>query len=271
MNTRQGGLRFMNAARMLYGLYLSAQGAQNQTLRLQTIANNVANANTTAFKRDLAVFQDHLPFDVEHGHLTHPPGDLNLSTGGTTIAFTQTDFTEGPLVNTKSEFDVALTGPGFLQVRDGKDTFLTRNGQLTQNDLGEIVTQDQGWPVLNTEGDSIFVPPGASQLTITSDGQVFAGNERGEFIALGQINVVEPAHLESLEKLGDSLYRTAGPLGPPTSPVQIRQGYLEASGVNPISETVQMIEASRAFETNINMIRFQDESLSRLLQSISRQ
>ena len=75
----------MNAARMLYGLYLSAQGAQNQALRLETIANNVANANTTAFKRDLAVFQDHLPFDLEHGHITHPPGDLNQSTGGTTI------------------------------------------------------------------------------------------------------------------------------------------------------------------------------------------
>jgi flagellar basal-body rod protein FlgF len=271
MNTRQGGLRFKNAARMLYGLYLSAQGAQNQTLRLNTIANNVANANTTAFKRDLAVFQDHLPFDLEHGNLTHPPGGLNQSTGGTTIAFTQTDFTEGPLINTKSDFDIALTGPGFLQVRDGKETFLTRNGQLTQNALGEIVTQDQGWPVLNTEGDSIVVPPGASQITITADGLVFAGNELGEQIALGQLNVVEPAQFESLEKLGDSLYRAHGPIGPPTSFVQIRQGYLETSGVNPIAETVQMIDATRAFEANINMIRFQDESLSRLLQSLIRQ
>ena len=170
----------MDASRMLYGLYLSAQGAQNQTLRLQTIANNVANANTTAFKRDLAVFQDHLPFDLEHGHLTHPPGDLNQSTGGTTIAFTQTDFTEGPLINTRSDFDVAITGPGFLQVKHGKETFLTRNGQLTQNDLGEIVTQDHGWPVLNTEGESIAVPLGASQITITADGTVFAGNELGD-------------------------------------------------------------------------------------------
>lgn len=260
----------MNAARMLYGLYLSAQGAQNQALRLHTIANNVANANTTAFKRDLAVFQDHLPFDLERGNITHPPGELNRSTGGTTIAITQTDFTEGPLINTKSDFDVAITGPGFLQVKHGAQTFLTRNGQLTQNDLGEIVTQDQGWPVLSTEGTSVVVPPGTTQLTITTDGQVYAGNEFGEFLALGHLNVVEPASLESLEKLGDSLYRSAGPLKAPLPGVQIRQGYLEASGVNPIAETVQMIEATRAFETNINMIRFQDESLSRLLQSMTR-
>ncbi len=255
---------------MLYGLYLSAQGAQNQTLRLQTIANNVANADTTAFKRDLAVFQDHLPYDLEHGNLTHPPGDLNQSTGGTTIAQTHTDFTEGPLVNTRSKYDVAITGPGFLQVKHGTETFLTRNGQLTQNDLGEIVTQDHGWPVLNTEGDSIVVPPGVNQITITANGRVFAGDNSGSLIALGQLNLVEPARLDSLQKLGDSLYRAHGPLGPPTSNVQIRQGYLEASGVNPISETVQMIEATRAFETNINMIRFQDESLSRLLQSLTR-
>lgn len=260
----------MNAARMLYGLYLSAQGAQNQALRLETIANNVANANTTAFKRDLAVFQDHLPFDLERGHLTHPPGNLNRSTGGTTIALTQTDFTEGPLINTRSDFDVAITGPGFLQVKNGPQTFLTRNGQLTQNDLGEIVTEDQGWPVLSTEGRSIVVPAGASQVTITTEGRVFAGNEFGEFIALGQLNVVEPANLDALEKLGDSLYRSRGPLKPPSPEVQIRQGYLEASGVNPIGETVQMIEATRAFETNLNMIKFQDESLSRLLQSMGR-
>ena len=85
---------------MLYGLYLSAQGAQNQTLRLQTIANNVANADTTGFKRDLAVFQDYLPYDVEHGYPNTPPGDLNNSTGGTSIASTHTDFTEGPLYQT---------------------------------------------------------------------------------------------------------------------------------------------------------------------------
>jgi flagellar basal body rod protein FlgG len=255
---------------MLYGLYLSAQGAQNQALRLETIANNVANANTTAFKRDLAVFQDHLPFDLEQGHITHPPGDLNKSTGGTTAAFTQTDFTEGPLINTRSDYDIALAGQGFLQVKNGSQVFLTRNGQLTQNDLGEIVTQDQGWPVLNTEGDSIVVPLGANRLTITEDGQVFAGNESGELIALGQINIVAPERFESLEKLGDSLYRSAGPLRPPQSDVKIRQGFLEASGVNPIAETVQMIEATRAFETNLNMIKFQDESLSRLLQSMAR-
>jgi flagellar basal body rod protein FlgG len=89
-------------------------------------------------------------------------------------------------------------------------------------------------------------------------------------IPLGQLEVVQPAALDDLQKMGGSLYRAEGPVVPVLANVQIRQGYLEASGVNPISETVQLIEASRSFETNINMIRFQDESLSRLLQSMTR-
>jgi flagellar basal body rod protein FlgG len=255
---------------MLYGLYLSAQGAQNQNLRLQTISNNVANADTTGFKRDLAVFQDHLPFDLEQGNPSNPPGNLNRSTGGTTIARTHTDFTNGPLIKTDGTYDVALTGPGFLQEKQGSEMFLTRNGQLSVNDLGEIVTQDQGLPVLSTQGASIVVPQGASRVNISPDGIVFAANPAGEQIPLGQLEVVQPAALDDLQKMGGSLYRAEGPVVPVLANVQIRQGYLEASGVNPISETVQLIEASRSFETNINMIRFQDESLSRLLQSMTR-
>ncbi|MCA9069205.1 MAG: flagellar hook basal-body protein [Planctomycetaceae bacterium] len=255
---------------MLYGLYLSAQGAENQSLRLQTIANNVANADTTAFKRDLAVFQDHQPFDVEHGYMTHPPGNLNDSTGGTTIASTHTDFGEGPLQETGGPYDLAITGPGFLQVRNGPETLLTRNGQLTLNDLGEIITQDQGLPVLSREGTSIVVPPFIENVNISSDGNIVGMTKDGGVIPLGQLDLVQPASLEDLQKLGTSLYRSSGPVVPAEESIQVRQGFLEASAVNPIAETVQMIEASRAFETNINMIRFQDETLSRLLQSMGR-
>lgn len=255
---------------MLYGLYLSAQGAENQSLRLQTIANNVANADTTAFKRDLAVFQDHRPHDVQHGYMTRPPGNLNESTGGTTIASTHTDFGEGPLKKTGGPYDVAITGPGFLQVRDGSETFLTRNGQLTLNDLGEMITQDQGLPVLSRDGTAIVVPPFIDNVNIGPDGTILGMTKDGSAIPLGQLNLVRPASLEDLQKLGTSLYKSNGPVLPADNAVQLRQGFLEASAVNPIDETVQMIEASRAFETNINMIRFQDETLSRLLQSMGR-
>lgn len=255
---------------MLYGLYLSAQGAQNQALRLETIANNVANADTTAFKRDLAVFQDHLPFDLAEGNLTEPPGNLNESTGGTTAASTQTDFTEGPLQETGGAYDIAITGPGFLQVRQGNETLLTRNGRLSRNELGELVTQDQGLPVLGRNGSSIAVPQGIEHLNITAEGNLLATSPDGTVSALGQLNLVQPAALEQLQKIGGNFYRSHGPVEPASANVQIRQGFLEASGVNPISETVQMIDATRAFETNINMIRFQDETLSRLLQSMSR-
>lgn len=255
---------------MLYGLYLSAQGAENQSLRLETIANNVANADTTAFKRDLAVFQDHPPFDVQHGYMTHPPGNLNESTGGTTIAMTQTDFGEGPLQETGGAYDLAITGLGFFQVRNGSENLLTRNGQFTVNNLGEIITQDQGLPVLSRDGTSIIVPPFIENLNINADGNIVGMMKDGGVVPLGQLDLVQPASLDDLQKLGTSLYRSSGPVLPAEPSVQVRQGFLEASGVNPIAETVQMIEASRAFETNINMIRTQDETLSRLLQSMSR-
>ena len=115
------------------------------------------------------------------------------------------------------------------------------------------------------------MPQGTSTVNIGSDGRISAANSQGENIVLGQLNVVKPAALESLQKIGGSLYRSGGQLQPAGPDVQLRQGFLEASGVNPVNETVQMIETSRAFETNINMIRFQDETLSHLLQSMSRQ
>ncbi len=267
---RRGVCASRNQISMLYGLYLSAQGAQNQSLRLQTISNNVANSDTTGFKRDLAVFQDHLPFDLQQGNITHPPGDLNQSTGGTTLASTYTDFAEGPHIKTGAAYDVAIAGKGFLQVKQGSETYLTRNGKLAVNDLGELVTQDQGLPVLNTSGSSVVIPPSAKDVNIGQDGTLTATAPDGGVITLGQLNLVQPANLENLQKLGGSLYRSSGPLAPVDNRVQIRQGYLEASGVKPIAETVNMIEASKAFETNINMIKFQDDTLSRLLQSMMR-
>src|SRR5690242_9194235 len=110
---------------MIYGLYLSAQGAQIQTLRQAVVSNNLANAATTGFKRDLVTAQAHLAYDAEHGRPTWTAGNLHEMPGGVTPGDGATDFTQGPLKQTKGNFDIALQGKGFLRVTDGKKTFLT--------------------------------------------------------------------------------------------------------------------------------------------------
>ena len=252
---------------MIYGLYLSAQGAEAQSLRLDVIANNLANAATSAFKRDLALFQAHPPFDVEHGRCGEAPHGLDEATGGLSVADVVTDFANGPLTGTGGTFDLALAGPGFFRASDGRQQLLTRNGRLATNQFGELTVQDSGFHVLGIDGGPIEIPPDAKQIEISEDGRVVRvdGDVRAE---LGWIAIVQPESYEDLEKVGDSFYRGGGQWLPAGDEVRIRQGFVEESGTNSITETLAMIEATRGFETNINMIRFQDEALGRLLQAV---
>lgn len=253
---------------MIYGLYLSAQGADVQSMRQDVIANNLANASTNAFKRDFAVFQAHPPADQNANE--ELPGNLGDSTGGISLAEVATDFSNGPLVRTGGTFDLALSGPGFLQVTDGQQQFLTRNGQLARNTLGELVTHESGHAVLGSDGVPITIPAEAEQIEVASDGTVFQigpGNSRSE---LGKLDIVRPTSFDQLVKVGNSLYRSAADVEPAGEEVQVQQGFLESSGTRPVLEMMDLIEASRAFEANVNMIKFQDDTLGQLLQTLPR-
>jgi flagellar basal body rod protein FlgG len=107
-------------------------------------------------------------------------------------------------------------------------------------------------------------------LEIARNGKVGYRDSSRSWIELGKLDVVEPESLAGLQKFGDSLYRTSRPTRPAGPDVAVRQGFLEASGTNPILEMTEMIETSRAFEANVNMIKYQDEALGQLLQSVSR-
>ena len=252
---------------MLYGIYLSAQGAQVQSKRLDVIANNLANADTAGFKRDLTIAQTYHPYDVEYGTGRNLPGHLERVTGGTSLTDVVTDFKNGSLEETGARFDVALEGQGFLRVSDGQNEFLTRDGSLTQNAIGELVTE-QGDQVLDNTGTPIVIPANATEISISADGVISVMDELGVQAQVAQLDIVVPQSLADLEKIGDNRYASNGPTSPAGLATRVRQGYVEVSGVNAISETVQMIEASKAFETNLNLLKLQDETLSRLLQSV---
>lgn len=252
---------------MLYGLHLSAQGARAQSTRLDVIANNLANASTSAFKRGLAVFQAHKPYDVKNGLSESVPGALNQSTGGTTVAGVYTDRSGGPLVETANQLDVAILGQGYLQVVDGNDQkFVTRKGSFAVNESGELVMAGSGHRVLDEGGSPIALDIQGGPITFAADGTV-SQIVNGIVAARGKLAIVQPGANDPLEAIGGGLYRPASEMTPAEN-ATIRQGVLEGSGVQPVKEMLSMIEASRTFETNINMLKFQDEALGRLLQSV---
>jgi len=255
---------------MIYGLYLSSQGANAQATRLDVIANNLANASTHSFKRDLAVFQAHEPFDVKHGNGNEPPGRLNQSAGGLSVAEVVTDFRNGPLTPTGGTYDLALSGPGFFRVSDGQQEFLTRNGRLTVDANNELVMQDTGYQILNNGGEPIAIPEDAARIEVAADGTIHSANSEGLTSVVGQLALARPESFDELSKVGDSLYTTVQTPLPADGEVQVQQGFLEESGTRPVLEMLDMIEASRGFETNVTMIQTQDEALGRLLQSIHR-
>ncbi len=254
---------------MIHGLYVSAQGANALSQKLDVISNNLANAQTTGFKHDLAIFQAIQPHDSEFENDGPVPGNLNQSTGGLTLTEVATDFSNGGLQATGGSYDLALTGPGFFQVNDGNQTFLTRNGSFTLDQTGDLVTQD-GHRVLNSSGGAINIPLDAATVDIGSNGVVYAIDQTGLRVEAGQIDLVQPRSAHQLTKVGNSYYLVAGEVESALETTQIQQGFLEGSGTNSVSEMMQMIQTSRAFETNINMIKFQDEALGRLLQSGTR-
>jgi len=247
---------------VIYGLYLSAQGAELQSTRLDVVANNLANAGTNSFKRDLAVFQAHLPHDLEHGENRPAPGNLNESTGGLALGDIITDYSNGSLIESASNYDLALAGPGFFQVSHGDQSLLTRDGRMTINDDGQLVTEEGGLPFKTTSGSPVVIPRDTLELTVNNAGEVFADDT-----LIGQLDIVVPESDSQLQKVGGNYYQASGRLNPISNQTRVRQGFVEASGTNPIREMMELIDASHGLETNLNMIKYQDEALARLLQS----
>ena len=188
---------------MPYGLYISAEGAQAQTRRLDIIANNIANVDTVGFKRDLAVMQSRYSEAVERG-LASPGAAATTDIGGG-VQFRQsvTDFSPGPLRKTDNPTDVALQGDGFFVVRKGQEQLLTRAGNFRLTSSGELVTQ-QGYPVLGEDGSPITVDPTAGNWNVDASGNI---NQSGTQQAL---QIVKPASLGDLVKSGENLFRPLG-------------------------------------------------------------
>jgi flagellar basal-body rod protein FlgF len=246
---------------MTYGLYLSAEGAQAQSRRMEIIANNLANVDTIGFKRELAICQSRYAEAIQQGIKSPNSGSIDDIGGGTMIGQTKTDVSPGPMKKTGNQADVAVQGDGFFTIRKGNDTLLTKAGNFRLTSKGELVTQ-QGFPVLSDTGVPVVINSGTT-WEITSAGIVKQSD--GTTQNLGIVKRPETGLL----KVGENFFRSQSPAEQvPANQRSVSPGYLEMSSVQPTLEMTAMIEASRLIEANVNMMKTQDQMLAGLISRV---
>ncbi|MEX0793319.1 MAG: flagellar basal-body rod protein FlgG [Pirellulaceae bacterium] len=253
-------------------LYTAATGMQSMQTKLDVIANNLANINTTAFKKDRANFEDlfyeHrvLPGTEDaNGNLTPTGSNVGL---GVRLQSVQTDFKQGSFTTTDGPLDLLIEGPGFFQVLDPSGEIVyTRAGNFSVNANGEIVQGSAG--IGRPLEPSIVVPEDATAVEVSADGVVSVRQPNVPQLAeVGQIQLATFINPEGLLKLGENLYgETAASSAPITGNPQtiglgtVRKGMLEASNVEPVQELIDLITTQRSFELNSQTIQAGDQIL----------
>lgn len=253
-------------------LYTAATGMTALETKLDVIANNLANVETTAFKRDRANFEDlfyrceKFPGEEDSAGKYAPTG---ISIGmGSRVSSTQTDFTQGGFDQTGKELDVLIEGTGFFQILDPNgDTYYTRAGNFSKNSNGEIVMGSASTGRLLQP--PITIPPDAQAIVISPEGIVSVRQPKNNQLSqVGQIELAYFYNPQGLLKKGENLYAETDASGAPTlgNPGQdglglLRQGSLELANVEPIHELIDMIKTQRAFEMNSQVIQAGDQVL----------
>jgi flagellar basal-body rod protein FlgG len=248
-------------------LSIAATGMSAQQLNVETIANNIANANTTGFKRSRAEFTDLLYQIVRSSSVPSASGESVIPEGaelglGTRLSSIRNINLQGPISSTGNELDVALNGDGWFQVRnvDGELAY-TRSGSFNKDANGQIVTGDG----LLLE-PPITVPSDSLKVSISRTGQVFSLASNGTETQIGDIQLATFVNSAGLRALGGSLFKDTEASGaaltgaPGTSPFGVlEQGYLEESNVDPVQEITELIAAQRAYELNSKVIQAADD------------
>lgn len=276
-------------------LWVPLSGALAQQRKVETIANNVANANTTAFKKDKAVFKEHLTAyekgtDIDLPNKEWAPEDFYRSYGAekghVVVDGTYTNFAQGPIRPTRNPLDIALEGEGFLEVLGPNGIRYTRKGNLTVNSSGELVN-DLGMRILSRvdlpevgNGNEVIdvvkqIPPpedrivkvGSGKITINHQGEIFQNGQ-----PITQINVVEFEDKSILQKEGNSLFINNDSRNIKKSQRQtiVRQGALELSNVNTVEEMSNLIKAHRQLETIQRAIKSYDNMANKAYNDIAR-
>ena len=260
---------------MVRGLYTAWTGMANEQRRLDVISNNMANADTTGFKKEKVTsqsFDDELTIRVHDNNvspaLKRRIGNMNL---GVKIGETYHDFSQGSLRETGNTYDLALSGDGFFTIqttnKQGETTTrYTRDGSFTVTMDGYLVTKDGDF-VLDTEGNQIQIAGAQTATNVSFD-------ERGNLLVNGQqvaqLGIVSFEDPQALHMYGENMYEPTAAAGIQESNAVVHQGYLEMSNTNVIQEMVDMITITRAYEAGQKMIQTVDGTLQKSVNEIGR-
>ena len=236
-------------------LSLSNQMVARRTM--EVISNNIANMNTTGFKRESPVFEEFLvDVDVQDSTGSHTE---NLSFVRDTLAVH--DMSNGELKTTGNKFDVAIEGDGFFAVGTPAGTRYTRNGNFGLDDTGRLVTSS-GNPVLDDGGAEIVFSPEETEITIARDGTI--STEQG---VRNRLQVVDFPNPQQLKLIGDSLWEADEQPAPVTGNVVV-QGMLEQSNVQPVLEMVRMMETLRSYQSSTELLNAGEDLSRRAVQKL---
>lgn len=238
---------------MIYGMYTSANGMRMQMRRQEVISNNLANVNTTGFKRNLFNVKEMGSENENIGRAGPFKNSTDAQFGGPEILSTRVSFEQGELVNTDNELDLAINGEGFFKLKNPRngDLFYTRSGHFSMNKDGQMIQADNGYLVLDQ-----------------SDNPISVNDLKGS--AAEVVKVVNFKDMKALQKQEGTMFKlnkNQSGQAPVELPVtsSVLSGYLEESNTNSINEMVSMIEAHRAYQANASNLKQQDENLGSLI------
>ncbi|SIQ08836.1 flagellar basal-body rod protein FlgG [Alkalispirochaeta americana] len=287
---------------MVRGVFTAASGMIAQQHRLDALSNNLANADTVGYKRDVSV-QKAFPElllrrmnddgVIQFPYRGEPVGSVDKAAVvgklGTGVEQNEvfTIFEQGAVHPTENAFDLALEGDGFFVVRTPQGDRLTRNGSFSLGPEGILVTQ-QGYPVLGDDGNPLEVK--LNNFVVDEAGKIFANerylddpdrlvqmreNQWDETLQVGQLRLVGVEEARYLQKQGTNLWRTTRESGDAEDLLgdrrpQVLQGFLEKANINVVVEMTNMIEVNRAYEANQKVVQSHDQSTGRLISEVLR-
>lgn len=257
---------------MVKGLYTAYTGMIHQQKRLDVITNNMANAATVGFKKEGATaqaFDEVLAVKIKdrsESFLNRGIGNMSM---GVKIGETYTDYDQGSFRSTEATYDLALEGSGFFAIeftnKAGEtSTKYTRDGSFTLTQDGYLVTKDGDF-VLNNNGNRIQLNPTAVSVAINSLGDIYVDD-----VIVDRVGVTDFEDYNYLEKYGENMYNLVDGGTETEAAALVRQGYLEQSNVQVVKEMVEMINVTRAYETNQKIIQAIDDTLEKAVNSVGK-
>lgn len=258
---------------MMRALWTAASGMLAQQMNVDVISNNLANVNTTSYKKERIEFKDLLYETMDRARVLEDGGrPVNLQVGhGTTAVATMKDFQTGSPEETGNPLDFFIDGDAFFMIQGPVgDVNYTRDGsfKISLTDMGKMLTTSEGYPVLDESESPIYIDVDLSKLNVSQNGELSYIDEDGLSVPTGQ--VIGLAYFDNrngLESIGRNLYKATEAAGVPilaldsTQVSLINQNFIESSNVKTVEEMVKLIVAQRAYELNSKAIQSSDEML----------